>query len=100
MLDEYLNQKVVVDLSSPFVRSGKLVRYDDHFLELQNADLHDLRDTDTTREHYVAESVRTGHQAEPQAGARPPRPRWSPSRCSKTWWTVLRRSLPKQRRIR
>jgi small nuclear ribonucleoprotein (snRNP)-like protein len=60
MLEEYLNQKVVVDLSTPFVALGKLTRYDDHFLELKSADLHDLRDTETTRENYVAESVATG----------------------------------------
>ena len=60
MFDEYLNQKVVVDLSSPFVCLGTLTRLDEHFLELKNADLHDLRDTDTTRELYVAESVATG----------------------------------------
>jgi hypothetical protein len=33
---------------------------DDAFLDLRNADFHDLRDTDTTRELYVAESVATG----------------------------------------
>lgn len=60
MLDEYLNEKVVVDLSTTFVCLGKLTRYDDHFLELKHADVHDLRDTDTTRENYIAESVATG----------------------------------------
>ena len=60
MLDDYLNQRVVVDLSTTFVCLGKLTRYDEHFLELKNADVHDLRDTDTTRENYVAESVATG----------------------------------------
>jgi small nuclear ribonucleoprotein (snRNP)-like protein len=60
MLDEFLNQKVVIDCSSTFVCLGRLTRYDDHFLELKNADIHDLRDTDTTRENYVAESVATG----------------------------------------
>ena len=60
MLEEFLNEKVVVDLSSTFVCLGRLTRYDDHFLELKNADVHDLRDTDTTRENYVAESVATG----------------------------------------
>ena len=60
MLDEFLNQKVVVDLSSLFVCLGKLVRFDDHFLELRNADLHDLRDTETNRELYIADSVATG----------------------------------------
>lgn len=60
MLEEFLNQKVVVDLASPYVCLGRLVRYDMMFLELKNADLHDLRDTDTTRENYVVASVRTG----------------------------------------
>lgn len=60
MLDEFLDQKVVIDLVSPFVCLGKLARYDEHFLELKSADLHDLRDTDTTRELYVAESAATG----------------------------------------
>jgi small nuclear ribonucleoprotein (snRNP)-like protein len=60
MLDEYLGHKVVVDLSSTFVCLGKLTRTDAHFLELKHADLHDLRDTDTTRENYIAESVATG----------------------------------------
>src|SRR6516225_768481 len=60
MLEEMLNQKVVVDLRSPFVCLGQLHRFDEHFLELRNADLHDLRDTDTTRENYVAASCATG----------------------------------------
>jgi small nuclear ribonucleoprotein (snRNP)-like protein len=60
MLDEMLNEKVVIDLKSPFVCLGTLVRFDDHYLELKGADLHDLRDTDTSRENYVAASVATG----------------------------------------
>jgi small nuclear ribonucleoprotein (snRNP)-like protein len=60
MLDEMLGEKVVIDLRSPFVCLGTLVRFDDHYLELKGADLHDLRDTDTSRENYVAASVATG----------------------------------------
>lgn len=60
MLDEFLDQKVVVDFRSQFVCLGTLKRYDDHYLELRHADLHDLRDTDTSRENYVAASVATG----------------------------------------
>ncbi|HKB01260.1 MAG TPA: hypothetical protein VKD90_03525 [Gemmataceae bacterium] len=60
MLDEFLNEKVVIDLKSPFVCLGTLVRFDEQFLELKGADLHDLRDTDTSRENYVAASVATG----------------------------------------
>jgi hypothetical protein len=60
MLDEFKGQKVVIDLRSTFVCLGTLSQFDEHFLELKNADLHDLRDTQSTREIYVAESVATG----------------------------------------
>ena len=60
MLDEFVGQKIVVDLRSPYVCLGTLHRVDENFLELRNADFHDLRDTDTTRELYVAESHATG----------------------------------------
>jgi small nuclear ribonucleoprotein (snRNP)-like protein len=60
VLEEMIGQKVVVDLRSEFVCLGTLVRVDEHFVELRNADLHDLRDTDTTRENYVAASCGTG----------------------------------------
>jgi small nuclear ribonucleoprotein (snRNP)-like protein len=60
MLDELLNQRVVLDLRSSFVCLGTLKRVDVDLLELRNADLHDLRDTETTRENYVAESRTTG----------------------------------------
>jgi hypothetical protein len=60
MLDEFVGQKVVVDLRSTFVALGTLSRFDELHLELKNADLHDLRDTDTTRENYIAAPLSTG----------------------------------------
>ena len=60
MLEDLIGQRVVVDLRSEYVCLGTLLRVDELFLELKNADLHDLRDTDTTRENYVAESRTTG----------------------------------------
>ncbi len=60
MLEEYLGQLVVIDLVSPYVCLGKLVRLDERYLEIHNADLHDLRDTQTARENYVAASLATG----------------------------------------
>jgi small nuclear ribonucleoprotein (snRNP)-like protein len=60
MLQDYLGQSVVVDLRSPFVCLGTLQRVDELWLELADADLHDLRDTQSTREVYVAESRATG----------------------------------------
>ena len=60
MLNEFVGQKIVVDLRSPFVCLGTLQSVDEHYLELRNADLHDLRYTDTTCENYVAASHATG----------------------------------------
>jgi small nuclear ribonucleoprotein (snRNP)-like protein len=60
MLKELIGQRVVVDLSSQFVCLGTLHRVDDLHLELHDADLHDLRDTRTTRENYVAAALATG----------------------------------------
>ena len=60
MLEEMIGEKVVIDLRSEFVCLGTLVRVDEHYAELKNADVHDLRDTDTTRENYVAASSATG----------------------------------------
>jgi small nuclear ribonucleoprotein (snRNP)-like protein len=60
MLDEFIGKKVVIDFHSEFVCLGLLKAFDDHFLDVRNCDLHDLRDTDNTRENYVAGSVSTG----------------------------------------
>jgi hypothetical protein len=60
VLEELIGEPVVVDLRSPYVCLGTLVRVDELHLELKNADLHDLRDTETSRENYVAASLHTG----------------------------------------
>ena len=60
MLDEFLNEKVVIDLRGEYVCLGTLKRIEADYFELRNADLHDLRDTDTSRENYTAASVMTG----------------------------------------
>jgi hypothetical protein len=60
MLEELIGEAVVIDLRSTFVCLGTLSKVAPDFLELRNADLHDLRDTETTRENYVAASAATG----------------------------------------
>ena len=60
MLEEMLGHVVVIDLRSPYVCLGRLKRLDAEFLEVADADLHDLRDTQTSRENYVAASAATG----------------------------------------
>ena len=60
MLEELIGENIVIDLRSTYVCMGKLAKVADDVLELRNADLHDLRDTETTREKYVADSAATG----------------------------------------
>ena len=60
MLDEFIGRVVVIDMRGEYVCMGKLIAADEHHLELRNADLHDLRDTETTRENYVAEAKVSG----------------------------------------
>lgn len=60
MLDEFINKVIVVDLRAPYVCLGVLHGYDELYLDLRKADLHDLRDTQTTRENYVAAAYQTG----------------------------------------
>jgi hypothetical protein len=62
VLEEMIGEKIVLDLRSEYVCLGTLASVGDHFLELKNVDLHDLRDTDTTRENYIAEAIIIGIQ--------------------------------------
>lgn len=60
MLEELVGEMVVIDLRSTFVCMGTLTKVGPDYLTLKNVDLHDLRDTETTRENYVAASAATG----------------------------------------
>ena len=60
LLHGLIGQEVVLDLKSTYVCLGTLVGLDELFLELRDADLHDLRDSTATRELYVFDSVRYG----------------------------------------
>ncbi|MCS7015760.1 MAG: hypothetical protein RMJ19_12620 [Gemmatales bacterium] len=59
-LERMVGQLVIVDLESPYVCLGRLEDMNERYLVLGDADLHDMRDSDTTRENYIAESVATG----------------------------------------
>jgi len=60
LLNDLLGQAVVVDLRSSYVCLGTLVGHDRDFLVLQDADLHDFRDSSASREVYVYDSGRLG----------------------------------------
>jgi hypothetical protein len=55
-----LGQVVVIDLTSPFVILGKLSGVEGSYYIVEGADLHDLRDTTTTRDVYVLDAKRHG----------------------------------------
>ncbi len=59
-LEEMKGRDVLLDMASPYVLEGKLVSHDDRFLVLEDVDVHDLRDTTSTRELYVVELKRHG----------------------------------------
>jgi len=60
LLVELIGQAVVVDLRSEYVCLGTLAGLDAGFLNVIDADLHDLRDSTATREIYVYDSLRLG----------------------------------------
>ena len=59
-LDALVGRAVVVDVRGLFTYAGTLVGQDRHYLILEDADVHDLRDTTTNRELYVIELKRYG----------------------------------------
>lgn len=59
-MEEFRGQQVVVDLRNSYVCLGTLAGFDDCYLELIDADLHDLRDAEATREIYVASALESG----------------------------------------
>jgi hypothetical protein len=61
-VDSYAGQNVVIDVESMYVFLGKLTEVSEKTLTLKNADVHDLRDSTTTREAYVREARLHGIQ--------------------------------------
>ena len=55
-VEEFIGKHVVVDVEAPYVYLGRLQTIHDKTLVLKGADVHDLRDSATTREVYVRES--------------------------------------------
>jgi len=60
LLRDLLGQVVVVDLVSTYVCLGELAGLDEVFLELRDADFHDFRDGQASREVYVYDAVHLG----------------------------------------
>lgn len=55
-MEELIGKQVVVDVEPPFVYLGRLHAIHEKTLVLKAADVHDMRDSTTTREVYVREA--------------------------------------------
>jgi hypothetical protein len=63
VFDDLTGREVVLDVVGQYVYLGTLSGHDERYLILNDADVHDLRDTATTRELYVLEARRHGVRA-------------------------------------
>lgn len=60
LFQEFVGREVILDVSSPYVYVGTFKGSSPRCLILEDADVHDLRDTSTTRELYVLDAKRLG----------------------------------------
>ena len=59
-LQPLIGRVIVLDVAAAYVYVGTLREFDHRYLVLADADVHDLRDTTTTRDLYVLEARRHG----------------------------------------
>lgn len=62
-LEALVGCTVVIDVEALFVYIGRLEGLESQYLVLADADVHDLRDTSTTRELYILETRQHGIRA-------------------------------------
>jgi hypothetical protein len=60
LLESLVGQVVVLDLTSPYVIIGTYRGVDGVHYVVEESDIHDLRDTTTTRDLYVLDAKRHG----------------------------------------
>jgi len=59
-LEQLVDRRVVLDVRSRYVILGVVSACGPAWIELTDADVHDLRDSQTTRELYVVDALRHG----------------------------------------
>jgi hypothetical protein len=62
-LGEFIGQVVVVDLAEPYLVIGRLEACGPDHLAFADADLHDHREANSTKEVYALESLKLGVRA-------------------------------------
>lgn len=66
LCDQLRGRDVVLDVNGMYVYLGTLTGWDEKSLTLEPADVHDLRDTATSRERYILDSRLHGIRANRQ----------------------------------
>jgi len=61
-LGEMKGKVVVLDMVSEYVMIDTLAGQDDRYVTLTDADVHDLRTSNSTRDFYVFQAKETGHK--------------------------------------
>lgn len=58
--EEFVGHEVVVDTKTPIIYIGTLTAADENFLVLEEVDVHDINDTQSTKELYILEARKFG----------------------------------------
>ena len=61
-LSQFLHKQVIVDTDSSYVYIGYLEGVGNDYLSLSKVDVHDVTDSDSTKEHYAHESRKVGER--------------------------------------
>ncbi|MHC4662498.1 MAG: hypothetical protein ACYS8W_12480 [Planctomycetota bacterium] len=59
-LEEFSGRNVVVDTATPLLYVGRLTGADEHFITLEDVDVHDLSTATTSKDVYLIESRKLG----------------------------------------
>jgi len=59
-MEQFIGQDIVIDVEAQYVFLGRLKEVQPDWVVLKQADVHDLRDSKTTRELYVLDSRTDG----------------------------------------
>jgi len=59
-LEQYLGQQVVIDTRSTYIIIGTLTAVARDYLSLENVDVHDTTDANSTKDHYIMEANKLG----------------------------------------
>ena len=58
--EDFIGQKVVIDTKTPIVYLGTLSAIEGPLLLMEEVDVHDINDTQTTKDVYILEAKKSG----------------------------------------